>query len=1267
MRTALFLFAFSLYAAPPSAFHVDGITPTQVLYSFTAPSTAACTTEASYDANFATLHPDTPRYVYGSGMAGRRQKVLGRRRLNYALKADTVLYIRETCSGESATVVAQTRLAYNLFAEAPPAGDAAGSYGFPSMNWSDRTKCLVDPQTGVEACPVSWPTDDSSAPAADEVFESGIYFGASGWTNPERISNGVTGPPLMASTSNTNAIYIPIHGQTANRALSSGYLNLGARGSWAYDVGLHLYGSGSDATASNRYVGVALCQGITACGTETTITLPTTAAAQAIAYGSNSVPTPMFAGWGGHPGKEFVGSSWGKATVAAGVVTITRQSVDAPIGTNFWSAESYAHPEWPVGTPVYFAGSSPTCALNYCRIASVQDRNHFTLQETGLTLGSNTDYTVTPLTFRIRKLSAVAGSISVSASWTLRKGRPALTLNSGHCSPVAVSTTVTAAGAALGRTVVGYPCAFPQNSSDTGTNTGLWFVGATENEFRFVAGLKIPTTISGHAAADLPNYGYQQAKVYWDTNGNMFAGVPLTLGGFSVFSLTYTGDYRSVAAGIMGHEGGFVDQTDANVTWNNLQKASTGNDARTQILAGCPSYDESKYGNLSGLVFDGVGGTSFLFHRLIDSQNLASWLFFFSTSNGAFQRCVFTLTGEGLIEPAAMRFAGSHASVPLLGRYANVDNNLAYAGAYFYGGPFRSSVTHVKKSGSWSTNTSLPTASDGSYDADCPVDMPAELIARGATGTNCVQLRIANQPCSSYATTLEKALTPCPGDPTKSYIGSNLRVMDGFANARASGLDQEHFTIGKLASCGGTCLEITALRDAAPTYCCAANRPRDRGIQCLGSDANSVHADGWALVMSSEKACTTLDYYIGADGSVAPGNNFHIRGHGDFVVNTDGTININAVSALTAYTALYRGAASESGTRNRIISMYPGGGSELNTVVQSYSAAGGAAATGADQGAVSDRRIPAGGYGVAIEAPGQLLGNTYTLTPEGGTTNVYKVSGISLGTVNMYTRPLVAWAGRYHIRDISSPALANTITDATPFTLCKVLLNAGECRSGSSVGDLFVSVPGLETAIYNSLGVLQTPQCHHGQATYRTLCIFSGAPIFGQVMQLRIDQNDPDGLNQTRLGWGFAPPAFQYPYSKAMISPDGKSILWSAHNIDNVWTPILRAKTIVQRDSGTHNTFIPIKVTAGANSFVEFGYEEHGSITDFYCTARSEKCRVKASSFDPSQPFMFAGEPGSATPTGATISIPGIPGRMLFYRVCTSASACGDVIARAVN
>src|SRR5205814_10300475 len=87
-------------------------------------------------------------------------------------------------------------------------------------------------------------------------------------------------------------------------------------------------------------------------------------------------------------------------------------------------------------------------------------------------------------------------------------------------------------------------------------------------------------------------------------------------------------------------------------------------------------------------------------------------------------------------------------------------------------------------------------------------------------------------------------------------------------------------------------------------------------------------------------------------------------------------------------------------------------------------------------------------------------------------------------------------------------------------------------------------------------------------------------------------------------------------------------------------------------DATVRSTYVPVPATGtGSSVYAEFGYDEYGGPTRFFCTARQEACRVAAPVLNESSPFSFASETVLPAVGGAVIAIPALPGHLLYYRV----------------
>jgi hypothetical protein len=94
-------------------------------------------------------------------------------------------------------------------------------------------------------------------------------------------------------------------------------------------------------------------------------------------------------------------------------------------------------------------------------------------------------------------------------------------------------------------------------------------------------------------------------------------------------------------------------------------------------------------------------------------------------------------------------------------------------------------------------------------------------------------------------------------------------------------------------------------------------------------------------------------------------------------------------------------------------------------------------------------------------------------------------------------------------------------------------------------------------------------------------------------------------------------------------------------------------------DNVNRTTFVPIKLTYqgvpfAANLRARFGYAENGGDL-LWCTAYGQDCSTEIPSGSPNDPFSFTNEAvtrqGCANGASCTITIPGLPNRIVYYVV----------------
>jgi hypothetical protein len=240
------------------------------------------------------------------------------------------------------------------------------------------------------------------------------------------------------------------------------------------------------------------------------------------------------------------------------------------------------------------------------------------------------------------------------------------------------------------------------------------------------------------------------------------------------------------------------------------------------------------------------------------------------------------------------------------------------------------------------------------------------------------------------------------------------------------------------------------------------------------------------------------------------------------------------------------------------------------------------------------------------------------------------------------------------LRDLSSPATGDVITDATPYTFCAANA-ANECRTGAAAGDAYVSCPGLSS-----------PTCGSGA---NSICIgdwpFNGMNIvqwgFGANREGAVDSGYGQGYGAgySRVlgrGWSIRETALMWNVKSLSYGDWAIAQFPHPERID-LW--MVKIPTYPPKDSVARSTFIPVPVRltppAGMgvhNAVVEFGYTP-----TFRCTTRDEACFANLASVNESNPFVWPSDVGGessvtglACGSGCTVVIPALSQRVLYYR-----------------
>jgi hypothetical protein len=1245
--------------AQPAQLSLVGTTSTQIVFSYQSPDDNACTVAAvnSDDPTVPVYDLDTTTFTDALAVntdfrhdwnVGSRSRVfvLGKRTSDVgadgklysrALEVNAMHHITVTCAGNAVTLDTKTSRLPNgeTFPENPPFNSAGvGNYAWPDVDWSNRSAPLIDPMTGVKVKFATFPGDFSNKAVGlfgpDYVDQSG---GA--WINPQNAASGSTSSLSTYSSTGSQALFVAV-----DPALSVANRLYGGWGGGeppfsVDDFGVHVIGSGTDASSTNRTVSICLSidSGQTCYTNSLTVVLPRSSAVDTGVQPSN-FPSPMFAGWGKTVLRSLLPIQ-GTANVSGNTLVLT----------SYITGATLFNPAIPAGSKIRVPGSSPTCARNLCTIASIVDGTHIQLVESLPTTLTGAAFTFANFGVRISKTTDV-GSVSVSMKYENAWSYPFSMPSAGGtemCSHVPVQVNFTATGQQLpnGQSLNGYNC----------TLDGKWYWISTDTGESRLISLSYPpgpSAFPGVDPRDIPDpFQPPPGVISFDaTQGNVaYTYASLQNGGRSLFKLTYTGTYKALNYGYpLGFGGEQPLTVNQNITWTNLTPLSQGLDLGTQIQTKFPAYNAQLSGAFTANDFYGISGNYATFLKTLGGQNTPCWIFLVNTQTHNLDYGFNTY--DGTFDPL-LRWTACHSGGP--GIPPNTSFIVAETpkiGASFapYGGPFVLNITQVLRQGGVLDNsTAIAPNPDGSYEATCPSGLPAQYAS--LTGTNrCITVRVAGEACSATPSPLELMLSPCPTDATKSMLQPTA-VGDTITNPDIPYLDNERYVIIKKTVLAPTIIEMVLLRDLRPN--------------CAPIPGQRTNANGWRAIMAPngntcEVGLLTLDipnhlFYqenrnlIGSHYDFGTGTAASTYAMIGLIFDTDGIVKY-AIRDNKQITEIGQPADTFISTS----AQFGGVNGVPFDFLQSYVSKHQWTAQDPERRWVLDFRHLNGASGTPEDSTFTTLAPTVA-TPVPSTSNVYQLS--ILGQVNVKKIPLLGFAGRFLLREKSSPILGNTLTDADTYRFCYAYKD-GECRTGSTAGQAFVSVPSASL----------TGFCQAGQYARNIPCLMTEHPLGAWAVQFDSSKQDPTGSSIRRLTMGLSGPGRQYAYGNLRALPDGKWALMSGWWVDGVRQDILLVKlpSYTENDATYRQDFTPVTVKVGAldgatQAAVDFGYAEYGRPSQFFCTGRADRCTAVNPTLDltSANPYLFASEmvQGAPCTSGCNIQIPALPSRVLYYQV----------------
>jgi hypothetical protein len=283
----------------------------------------------------------------------------------------------------------------------------------------------------------------------------------------------------------------------------------------------------------------------------------------------------------------------------------------------------------------------------------------------------------------------------------------------------------------------------------------------------------------------------------------------------------------------------------------------------------------------------------------------------------------------------------------------------------------------------------------------------------------------------------------------------------------------------------------------------------------------------------------------------------------------------------------------------------------------------------------------------------------------------YSASAISLGSgvykyptgaisLNRKKLATIAYSGTYILTDISGTN--SNINSASDHSYC-VVVNSGECNSGSQSGEVYVksTTATITTCPYPGVSLTGWDQKH--------ICIGDNSAYNQAISQIGPTVR-PNGKNGRMLTHGLTSYNRQDVYWNLRATLDGTGMLFTlpytsfyGEGSGQLFYAKLPPFTT---DSTIRDDFMDIPVDIASNpeatsASVLFGYAENGSSENFYCTSRKEAC-IKGNQSNKNYNFVSEGYTPVSCSSGCTINIPGIPSRVTYLKVQYH-NASGTVIS----
>ncbi len=1238
MKLLLSIFLILLPALADTTVEVPSVTARQAILLIRTDQNGACSYKISESATLAPLVNDVNPFLFpGADSDQRAGSVVNGKQHSFVVGTATVSIVSGGPAMKSRALAANTHHwgevkcgtdtipfefttdnpAYgNFYPEPPPFHpNGFGNYGWPSQDWSSQNPTpAVDPTTGFKTKRVThpgWFGYDRAPVTAYNVLDP-----TGSWTNASNANSGATTSLATFSGSSDPSKYLFLPFDTLVSPYGQNGGGYGAQ--WSVDdLLLKVFGrasaSGTKLSACIVYFDSQTCNS----GTLTTADLPTSNGTFNI---NATYPSPIFSGWGGTvPGRAAVDTRNGNVRCANNVLSFLA-------GQPY----EYANTKWLPGAQIAITGG--TCTQGVYTIATVDNATQVTLTASAGT--GTSPWKSLAAGIKIWK-SAGSGTVNISTSFRMAWSSMFHTYAEGGfkvCSDVA--NTEPATGLPI------YLCVFPA-ATETSKAVAAAFIPST-GEWRFLGPLYQAPNSSDPAADQFSSNVFICSGCFDSTDGRAFYGFANTGSNAykSAVRIRYTGTFSAYthplypSAANPGEDPANPGHpyADLGFTWTNIMKASQKKDFISQIAALNPQYDVAVFGTSGGGMY--YGSNNFLYWNLgpvSGGETIGLWAVVDSSTG------TMTLTGDNWSGPFPGRWSANHASAPIPGYLAQISNDLG--GVYGYVGnsavtgigPHQTTPVCVEKSGACNTNTSMSSTSplDSCVGRTPEVLQTAFSTYISPTDMKCVTLRAPNL-ASHTPSAAERAKWPSSQNPAWSEIGALqagdlLIYRDPNTGAReqqlvlnVSDIDNNLKSIVIYRGFGGG--NLLNIPNGWSAFAAVLNLTGQAGVGLLANATLTGRQIRWQLdfgaftghndvgLGSTKGANTFLRAGI-------PGVPYAVRYNMPLTQQIgDNFATANAIHVPSTYNGVSAGLINQQS--------YP---SMRQT------------ADSADKSWFIDTHATNGASGTGWQVGSLMCFPTYTLIA--GSTSIYDFSS-PCGAVDVKKLPIAAFAVSL-LKDMSSPAVGDLITDATPWKFCTPL-RVNECRTGSAIGHVYMSVPQASV----------NPYCISAQYTVQYPCAFVPAPTLGRIVQVRASVSDPASQFWRSAGLGLGGVGLHDQFSTSVADPTGTWVLSANIHLDGVRSDWLATKLPgtppIRGTSRAGYVNYPVEIGSGAGyAEIEFGYAENGAPDSFFCTTRAESCNTSGS------PFSFSSDTRTLKrcTNRCTVNIPIIAGRVVYYRI----------------